>query len=224
MAATPLHIRTATAVLALVLGGLAQAQTQTVVLSGVLGSKALLVVNGAEPKAVAAGDTHQGVKVLSVAADQAVVETSGPTGARHTLRVGDTPARIGQTGPVAGGRRIVLTGDSAGHFTGQGSVNGKVMQFLVDTGATSVAIGAAEAERMGLDFRNGQPIALRTANGNAQGWRMKLASVRVGDVEIRDVDAVITPQAMPYVLLGNSFLTQFQMTRLNDEMVLEKRF
>lgn len=118
----------------------------------------------------------------------------------------------------------MLTADGGGHFIGQGSVNGKVMQFLVDTGATSVAIGAAEADRMGLDYRSGQPIALRTANGNAQGWRIKLPSVRVGDVELRDVDAVITPQAMPYVLLGNSFLTQFQMTRLNDQMVLEKRF
>jgi len=56
-----------------------------------------------------------------------------------------------------------------------------------------------------------------------QGWRMRLDSVRIGDVEVLNVDAIITPQAMPYVLLGNSFLGQFQMTRTNDQMVLEKR-
>ena len=209
---------TTIAAFTLALCGLAQAQN--VVLTGVLGSKALLVVEGSAPKAVAAGESHQGIKVVSVAPDRAVVDAQG---ARHTLVLGETPSRTGVANPVAQGRRIVLTADGGGHFIGQGSVNGKVMQFLVDTGATSVAIGAAEADRMGLDYRSGQPIALRTANGNAQGWRIKLPSVRVGDVELRDVDAVITPQAMPYVLLGNSFLTQFQMTRLNDQMVLEKR-
>lgn len=207
------------AVCAMVLSGLAQAQN--VVLTGVLGSKALLVVDGSAPKALAAGETHQGIKVMSVAPDRAVVESGG---VRSTLVMGETPSRTGKANPTASGRRIVLTADGGGHFIGQGSVNGKVMQFLIDTGATSVAIGAAEADRMGIDYRKGQAIALRTANGNAQGWRVKLPSVRVGDVELQDVDAVITPQAMPYVLLGNSFLTQFQMTRLNDQMVLEKRF
>ena len=218
MLTLPPHIRTAVAAIALALGGMAQAQNA--VLTGVLGSKALLVVNGSPPKAIAAGETHLGIKVLSVSPDRAVVESEG---VRSTLVMGETPSRTGAASPGGTGRRIVLTADGSGHFTGLGSVNGKTMQFMVDTGATSVAIGAAEADRMGLDYRKGQPIALRTANGNAQGWRVKLPSVRVGDVELRDVDAVITPQAMPYVLLGNSFLTQFQMTRLNDQMVLEKR-
>ena len=61
------------------------------------------------------------------------------------------------------------------------------------------------------------------ANGVAQGWRMRLDSVRIGEVEVKSVDAIVTPQAMPYVLLGNSFLGEFQMTRTNDQMVLEKR-
>ncbi|HNK05786.1 MAG TPA: retropepsin-like aspartic protease, partial [Giesbergeria sp.] len=66
-------------------------------------------------------------------------------------------------------------------------------------------------------------VNMNTANGVTQGWRMRLDSVRIGDVEVLNVDAIITPQAMPYVLLGNSFLGQFQMTRTNDQMVLEKR-
>jgi len=55
------------------------------------------------------------------------------------------------------------------------------------------------------------------------GWRVRLNSVRLGDVEVLGVMAVIMPEGMPFVLLGNSFLTQFQMTRNNDQMVLEKR-
>ncbi|MEO8653794.1 MAG: TIGR02281 family clan AA aspartic protease, partial [Ramlibacter sp.] len=68
---------------------------QTVALQGMLGSSALLIVNGGAPKAVAAGSAHQGVKVLSTAGDQAVVEIAGQ---RHTLRVGEAPASVGGTG------------------------------------------------------------------------------------------------------------------------------
>ena len=64
---------------------------------------------------------------------------------------------------------------------------------------------------------------MSTANGSVQGYRIKLDSVRVGDVEVFGVDAVVTPQAMPYMLLGNSFLTRFQMLRENDQMTLTRR-
>jgi aspartyl protease family protein len=63
-----------------------------------------------------------------------------------------------------------------------------------------------------------------TANGMVSTWRVKLSSVRVGEVEVRDVDATVVPAGMPYVLLGNSFLTRFQMKRENEQMVLERRY
>jgi aspartyl protease family protein len=65
---------------------------------------------------------------------------------------------------------------------------------------------------------------MSTANGVTMGYRVKLGSVRVGDVEVYDIDAVVSPQPMPYMLLGNSFLTRFQMIRENDQMTLVKRF
>ena len=105
-----------------------------------------------------------------------------------------------------------------------GQINGKAVQFMVDTGATTVAMGAQDAERAGINYKSGQPVMISTANGNAQGYRVKLASVRVGDVEVFEVDAVVTPQAMPFMLLGNSFLTRFAMTRENDQMTLVKRY
>ena len=82
----------------------------------------------------------------------------------------------------------------------------------------------SDAERIGLPWRAGQTVRIGTANGVVQGWRIKLASVRIGDVEIYEVDAVVTPQAMPFVLLGNSYLSRFQMRRDNDLMVLERRY
>ena len=193
------------------------AAAQAVALSGILGSKALLVVDGSAPRGVAAGESHQGVTVVSVGRDDAVLEIDG---ARRTVRLGEAPVSVGARG---GSQRIVLAGDSRGHFVSQGQINGRTMQFMVDTGATTVAIGQPDAERMGLNYKKGQPVRMTTANGVAQGWRLKLDTVRIGDVQVYGVDAVVTPQSMPYVLLGNSFLTEFQMTRHNDQMVLEKR-
>lgn len=197
-----------------------QAHAQAVALSGILGGKALLVVNGGAPRGVGPGESHQGVKVVSVGREEAVVELAG---ARRTLILGEAPVSVGSRSAAGTGRRVVLTADSRGHFVNSGTINGRPMQYLVDTGASTVAIGQPEAERMGLAYRSGQPVVLGTANGTAQGWRIKLDSVRIGDVEVLGVDAVVTPQAMPFVLLGNSFLNEFQMSRINDQMVLEKR-
>jgi aspartyl protease family protein len=194
---------------------------QTVALQGMLGGKALLIVDGAPPRSVAPGETHKGVKVVSTFGDNAVLEIGGR---RHTLRVGDAPASVGAAGPAARGNKIVLTAGTNGHFLAAGAINGRAVQFMVDTGASAVAMGASEAERAGINYKAGQPVRMSTANGVAQGWLVKLASVRVGDVEIFEVDAVVAPQPMPYVLLGNSFLTRFQMRRDNDQMVLERRF
>ncbi|MPN07317.1 hypothetical protein SDC9_154583 [bioreactor metagenome] len=127
-------------------------------------------------------------------------------------------------GSAQGGRqRLVLKADARGHFMNAGLINGKVMQYMIDTGATMVAFSQAEARRMGVSFENGKPVMIGTGNGNVKAHRIVLESVRAGDIELRNVDAVVVPQPMPYVLLGNSFLNAFQMTRTNDEMVLEKK-
>lgn len=200
------------------------ANAQSVALRGVLGSKALLVIDGGTPRALAAGDSLQDVRVLQVSGDTAEVEIKGR---RQTLRLGEAPISLGGRGAAAGdpalGRRVVLKADNRGHFIERGQINGKTMVYMVDTGASSVAIGRTDAERMGLPFLKGQPVMMRTANGDAQGWSLRLDSVRVGDVEVFGVDAVVAPLAMPYVLLGNSFLAHVQMTRQGSEMVLERR-
>ena len=77
---------------------------------------------------------------------------------------------------------------------------------------------------MGIAYQSGQPMRVSTANGVVSAWVIKLSSVRVGDVSVHGVDAVVSAGSMPYVLLGNTFLTHFQMTRANDQMVLEKRY
>ena len=196
----------------------AQVQAQDVALAGILGGKALLVVNGSAPRGVAPGESHMGVQVVSVGREDAVVDSAG---GRRSLRLGEAPVRVGGSGT---GQRVVLKADARGHFVSSGQINGRIMQYMVDTGASTVAIGRPDAQRMGLKFEEqGQSVRMNTANGVAQGWRMRLDSVRVGDVELRGVDAIVTPQPIPYVLLGNSFLREFEMSRNGDEMMLLKR-
>jgi aspartyl protease family protein len=198
------------------------ALAQSVALQGMMGSKALLIVDGTAPKMVGPGETHQGVKVLSTLGDQATVEVNGK---RHTLRVGDAPASVGGSGASRStGSRIVLTAGSGGHFYSQGAINGRAVNFVVDTGATSIALGMAEAQRLGINPKMGQLGRVGTANGDVTAIRVQLDSVRLGDVEVFNVEAVLLPSSMPHVLLGNSFLTRFQMTRNNDQMVLERRY
>jgi aspartyl protease family protein len=196
------------------------AAAQTVAMTGSMGAKALLVIDGKAVMA-GAGTTVQGVKVISVSGDEAVVELNG---ARQTVRLGAAQVDMGSAGGSGGGSQIVLTAGSGGHFQTQGSINGRAVLFMVDTGATTVSMSATDARRIGLKYEQGQPIHLQTANGVIRGWRVTLHSVRVGDVEIFSVEGVVAERDMPVVLLGNSFLSRFQMRRENDRMTLDRRF
>lgn len=193
---------------------------QTVSMSGSLGDKALLMIDGA-PRTVATGATVQGVKLVSVSGSEAVVEVKGK---RVALLLGGAQVNIGGAPSDGGGTQIVLTAGSGGHFFTGGSINGKAVRFLVDTGATYISMGVNEAERLGLDYRAGRPGMTSTANGTMAVYKVALASVRVGDVQVYNVEALVGQAPMEQVLLGNSFLTRFQMKRENDTMTLSKRY
>jgi aspartyl protease family protein len=191
---------------------------QTVSMSGSMGDKALLVINGT-PRSVAVGATQAGVKLLSVGPNDAVVEIAGK---RVALSLGGTPVNLGGAASEGSGSQIVLTSGTGGHFVTRGSINGKTVLFLVDTGATNIGISQAEADRIGLNYRNGERGISNTANGPVLVYRAMLDVVRVGDVQVYNVPATVLPAQMDTVLLGNSFLTRFQMKRENDTMTLVK--
>ena len=193
---------------------------QTVSMSGSLGDKALLMIDGAL-RTVATGATVQGVKLVSVTGSEAVVEVKGR---RVGLPLGGAQVNIGGAPSDGGGTQIVLTAGSGGHFFTGGSINGKAVRFLVDTGATYVSMGINDAERLGIDYRAGRRGMTNTANGEMAVYKVALASVRVGDVLVYDVEALVGQAPMDQVLLGNSFLTRFQMKRENDTMTLSKRY
>lgn len=196
----------------------AQAAT-SVSLGARMGDKALLIING-KSRAVPVGATAQGVKLISLSSDAAVIEVDGQ---RVTLRMGGTPIDLSGEPAPGGGSRIVLSMGSGGHFRSAGSINGKPVMFMVDTGATQIAMSQSEADRIGLRYRDGPRGMVQTANGAVPVHSVRLGSVTIGDVRIYEVDAVVMPAQMNQVLLGNSFLSRFQMRRDNSTMTLDKK-
>ncbi len=196
------------------------AAAQSVTLAGSMGTKALLVIDG-QPHTLAVGQSARGVTLLQLADGQAQVQRGDSTA---TLRLGGAPARLtGTPAASTSAQEIVLPVGLGGHFTSAGSINGRTVQFMVDTGATVVALSQGEAERIGLDWRNAPRALTHTANGAVPVHRISLRAMRVGEVEVNNVEAIVMPAQMPYVLLGNSFLGRFQMRRDNDVLRLERR-
>jgi aspartyl protease family protein len=201
-----------------------QARAAQIQLGGVMGNKALLVIDG-QPQMLGVGEAARGVRLLALTGEQARVEHQGRT---FELRVGGSPLVLGGTGGRGAGtsaaREIVIPVGTGGHYLVNGSINGHAVRFMVDTGATTIAMGRADAARIGLDPRKGQLGYASTANGTAPMLAISLDRVRVGDVELYNIAAAVTATDMPYVLLGNSFLDRFQIQRDSDVLRLVRRY
>ena len=188
-------------------------------LAGVFPGKALLTINGGAPRTVAVGaKTSEGVKVLSIDNDTATIEIDGK---KRILRVGQN---VASQPSGEGGGKAVLTADGSGHFLTTGNINGTTVRFLVDTGATMISLGAGDARRIGIDTSKGQRGVTNTANGLASVIHVKLDAVRVGEIVLNNVDALVHQQDLPFALLGMSFLNRMEMQRDGQTMTLRKRY
>ena len=190
-------------------------------LVGLFPGRAVLVIDGGSPRTVAVGAmTREGVKLIETSAEGAIVQVNGR---RVTLRLGDRP--ISLDAPVNPGRgTVTLMADRGGHYVSSGTVNGVDVRFMVDTGATFVSLGRSDALRAGIDLSKGQAGFSQTANGVAQVWKVKLHTVRVGDITLHDIDGVVHATDLPVALLGLSFLNRMEMRREGDALTLRRRY
>ncbi len=195
------------------------AWAKDIALAGRMGDKALLLMQG-RSVVLAVGQSSGRTKLLRWENDEAVVDHGGTP---MRLRVGAAPSRLDAAAAPGGGREIVIPVGPGGHFMTEGSINGRSVRFMVDTGATLVALSRAEATRIGLDLRGARAVRTQTAAGVASALMLPLQRVRIGEVEIYEVMAVVTEAPMPFILLGNSFLDRFQWRRENDIMRLERK-
>jgi len=116
---------------------------------------------------------------------------------------------------------VRLEGNVQGHFVADGLINGEPVTFLLDTGATDVAIPAEQAER--LELARGAPVMLQTANGQTTGYRTVLDSLALGDIVLRDVRAIVAPGfGGEQILLGMSALKQLEFTQRAGTLVLRQ--
>lgn len=185
---------------------------------GLFPGKAVLVVDGAPPKAYAVGSSISADAKLTAADSETATVTVN--GKRQVLSMGQYVHRAAP----GNGNSVVLQAGERGHFVAQAQINGSSISMLVDTGASLIALPAADAVRMGINYKNGRLGHSNTANGMVTVYQVKLDSVKIGDVELHQVDASIHESGLSVPLLGMSFLNRMEMRRDGDQMTLTKRY
>lgn len=186
---------------------------------GLFPGKAVLVVDGGNPKTYAVGSSlGAGAKLVAADSNSATIEVNGK---RQVLTIGQYVHRSA----ASSGASVILQADPRGHFLTRAQINGgSTVDMLVDTGATLVAIPASEAQRLGISYKNGRRGYANTANGVTTVYLIKLDTLKVGDVVLNQVEASVQESGLPITLLGNSFLNRMDMHRDGDTMTLTKRF
>lgn len=185
---------------------------------GLFKDKAIVSIDGGKARTLSAGQTLQGVKLVSSHSGEATFEVDGT---RRTLGMGQSSAGSSQTDTRAS---VSLTADVRGHFMAGGSLNSYPVSFLVDTGATSIAISGAEARRMGLDYKAGRGSAVNTAAGVIPAWRVTFNTVKIGGITLNQVEGIVVESGLNTPLLGMSFLNRMEMKRDGQTMTLTQRY
>lgn len=193
-----------------------------IVLQGILGSKVLLLVDGQRLMLSAGQGQDSGVRVLRIGSDFAEVDIDGQ---HRRLRLGDshsvtTPFRARDS------VEVMIPRDQRGMYSTVGSVNGLPVNFLVDTGASTVAMNSQQAKRLGIDFRViGRPSFVSTASGLTRAYQVSLHTVTVGGILLRNVDAVVIEGGFPLqILLGMTFLGSLEIQHQGTTLHLKQKF
>lgn len=182
--------------------------------------QAVLRIDGERYRLGPGEATPDGVRLVSTYANGAVLEVDG---GQRRIALG---SKIRSGYQQAAREEVQIFRDTAGMFSTVGSINGLPVNFLVDTGATSVAMNAAQARRLGIDFRvAGQPGAVMTASRVEKVYRVMLDSVKVGGIQLRNVEAVVLDGPQPQeALLGMSFLGRLEMQNDGQRLLLRRKF
>ena len=192
-----------------------------VALIGLGGDRAaVLAVGGGEPKMVKVGQKWNGVTLISVEREhsQVTVEIDGK---QRVLKIGQ---HYRSAAAASDRQSVTLAADPRGHFYTDGAINGNPVRFLVDTGATMIALPAADAQRLGIDYRKGERGYSSTAGGVVPIYRVRFDTVRLGSIEVTGVDGVVIEQGLDTALLGMTSLNRVEMKRDGQTMVRIRRF
>ena len=201
---------------ALLLPGMLAAQEVDVL--GLFKGAALIRIDG-EQKLLKPGDEFAGLRLLTADSDEAVVEINGE---RHTLGLA---THISGSYSQADTREVRIPRNAALQYVTTATINGRRLRVLVDTGANMIAMNAATAASLGLDYRAGQPIQLTTASGVVPGWLVRLDSVDVGGIRVDYLEASVVEGAQPsMLLLGTNYLRHVGMREESGVLLLYREY
>jgi aspartyl protease family protein len=194
---------------------------EKIALHALFKDKAIVLIDGRRAVLKAGEATEDGVKLVSTDTqdESAVIEIEGKP---QTLRLGVVVSSFVSTGKGS----VTLFPGRGGHYFADGTINGVGIQFMVDTGATNIAMNSTVAQRLGIDYRkSGQAGYGSTAGGYVRAYSIRLDKVQVGDIVQYGVDASVIEGSGPTdVLLGMSFLNRCDMKRDGDKLELIQRF
>ena len=183
------------------------------------GGKAMLMIDG-QRRTLSIGDTSpEGVKLISADSKQAVLEVDGNA---KSYKPGGAIS-LSYAKPEHLEEKVYA--DDRGMFRSIGTINGRTVRFLLDTGATTVAMNKSQARQLGVDYRmNGERIVVSTASANVKGYRVRLKSVSLGNIKQRNVEAMVIDGDHPGpILLGMSFLGKLKVEKEGNAMTIRQR-
>lgn len=198
----------------------ANAMAAMVTVVGLFPGKAVVVINGTSPRTISIGQKQpEGVTLISTASASAIFNIEGK---QYTLDLGEHFAA--PSGGFNSVNTLTLAADTVGQFWTMGQINGKSVRFLVDTGATLLALPASAAQNMDIDYLKGQRGSVATAGGVVPVYRVSLDAVTIGTITLYRIEATVFENGLDVALLGMSFLNRLEMKRDGAQMTLTKRY
>ena len=187
---------------------------------GLFSDRAVLLVEGRQHVLRVGQTSPEGVKLVLANSESAVLLIDGE---EVTARLDGRVSARKRTATV---KEVQVWRDTTGMYTTVGSIDGLPVSFLIDTGATQVAMNASQAKRLGIDYHvTGDPAEVTTASGVERAWMVTLDSVKVGDLEVRNVSAVVLEGKQPKVtLLGMSYLGRMEISNDGRLMTLRQKY
>jgi len=202
-----------------IFSGYALADTQVNIV-GLFSNKAVVMINGGKPKTLSVGQSSEGVKLLAADSNTATLLIEGKT---KQLGMGQAASVGGNA--ASSSPSVTLYANAQGHFLSDCQINGATLKFLVDTGATTVALNSGDAKFANIDYKRGEPIRMGTANGVVTAYRVTIANLKIGGITLSQVEAsVIEGGSPPFVLLGMSALNRLDMKRQDIALTLTKKY
>ena len=188
---------------------------------GLFNGKAVVIINGSKPITMSVGKTTaDGVKLMSADSKTATFLIEGK---QKTLGMGQAVSVA--SAQSSANSSVNLYANPQGHFLGDMQINGATLKFLVDTGATTIAINSGDAKYANIDYKRGEQVQMSTANGLVIGYRIHLNTIKIGGIVMNQVEATVLEGGFPQVvLLGMSVLNRMEIKRDQNIMTLTKKF